>query len=145
VIFLRLAILLTSGPLFDGYSDIAHQGRHLHAHSAPGQAQQQSVGGKCGKLGIGGHIGIAVDKVIAKKSVRAVVFPDLVQGFAVHGVAHGIAHGKTQQRTPKLCPFFHIFRLLSVLLKSIISVLGRKRKKNMGGLITLPCNTVIYM
>ena len=83
-----------------GKGDIADKGCHFALHLSTGQTEEQTVAGKSRQLGIGGHIRKAIDQIIAQQSVRAVVFPNLVQRQPVHSVAHGIAHRKTQHAAP---------------------------------------------
>ena len=76
------------------------QRQHFPRHLSPGEPQQKAVAGEGGQLGIGGHVGIAVDEIVAQKAVGPIALADLLNAETVYGIAHGISHGQTQQRPP---------------------------------------------
>ena len=92
----QAAQVLSLTPLPQSQIHIADIGSLATHHLTPGQTDQQAVGAVSRHLGMGGHIGIAVDRVVALESVGAVVLPDFRQGVGIDGIAHGITHRQTQ-------------------------------------------------
>ena len=68
---------LTGGPFHLGHMAIADVGTHPAVDLAPGHTQKQTIGGKTGQLGVGGDVGIAVDQIIAKQPVGAIIGANL--------------------------------------------------------------------
>ena len=94
--------LLGRGPLPGRQAHIAEQRQHFAGHLSPGQAQEQAIAGEGRQLGVGGHVCIAVDQVVAQKAVGAVALLNFLPGAAVDGIAHGISHRQSQQHPAKL-------------------------------------------